>query len=75
MLPMKISQYAKNVGVTYKTAYQIATCSIIVREKTDEGPVIGRIAMYAQASSLEQKEDLEWLRDYAAAKGYQYPQW
>src|SRR6266536_4716409 len=55
---MKLSQYAKKVGVTYKTAYcwyragtldayQTATGLIIVREKADERPVIGRIALYA----------------------------
>lgn len=83
---MKLSQYAKKVGVTYKTAYrwyragtldayQTATGIIIVREKTNEKPVIGRIALYARVSSLGQKEDLERqiqrLKDYAAAKGYQ----
>lgn len=83
---MKLSQYAKKVGVTYKTAYcwyragtldayQTATGLIIVREKADERPVIGCIALYARVSSLGQKEDLERqiqrLKDYAAAKGYQ----
>jgi putative resolvase len=83
---MKLSQYAKKVGVTYKTAYrwyragtldayQTATGIIIVREKADEKPVTGRIALYARVSSLGQKEDLERqiqrLKDYAAAKGYQ----
>jgi putative resolvase len=83
---MKLSQYAKKVGVTYKTAYrwyragtldayQTATGIIIVREKVDEKPVTGRIALYARVSSLAQKEDLERqiqrLKDYAAAKGYQ----
>jgi putative resolvase len=83
---MKLSQYAKKVGVTYKTAYrwyragtldayQTATGIIIVREKVDEKPVTGRIALYARVSSVGQKEDLERqmqrLKDYAAAKGYQ----
>jgi putative resolvase len=83
---MKLSQYAKKVGVTYKTAYrwyragtldayQTATGIIIVRDKVDEKPVTGRIALYARVSSLAQKEDLERqiqrLKDYAAAKGYQ----
>jgi putative resolvase len=83
---MKLSRYAKKVGVTYKTAYrwyragtldayQTATGIIIVREKADERPIIGRIAMYARVSSLGQKEDLKRqirrLKDYAAAKGYQ----
>lgn len=83
---MKLSQYAKKVGVTYKTAYrwyragtldayQTATGIIIVREQAAEKPVIGRVALYARVSSLGQKEDLERqiqrLKDYAAAKGYQ----
>src|SRR5437764_10419016 len=83
---MKLSQYAKKVGVTYKTAYrwyragtldayQTATGIIIVRDKADEKPLTGRIALYARVSSLGEKEDLERqiqrLKDYAAAKGYQ----
>jgi predicted site-specific integrase-resolvase len=83
---MKLSQYAKKVGVTYKTAYrwyragtldayQTPTGIIIVRDKTDEKPVTGRIALYASVSSIGQKDDLERqmqrLKDYAAARGYQ----
>src|SRR6266567_4728680 len=83
---MKLSQYAKQVGVSYKTAYrwykagtldayQTPTGIIIVRDKHDEKPLTGRIALYARVSSLGQKEDLERqiqrLKDYAAAKGYQ----
>jgi putative resolvase len=83
---MKLSQYAKHVGVSYKTAYrwykagtldayQTPTGIIIVRDRHDENPVTGRIALYARVSSLGQKEDLERqrsrLKDYAAAKGYQ----
>lgn len=83
---MKLSQYAKQTGVTYKTAYrwfkagtldayQTATGLIIVRDKADVKPVTGRIALYARVSSIGQKEDLDRqlhrLKDYAAAKGYQ----
>jgi putative resolvase len=83
---MKLSQYAKQVGVSYKTAYrwyragsldayQTETGIIIVRDKHDVQPVTGRIALYARVSSIGQKEDLERqmhrLKDYAAAKGYQ----
>jgi len=83
---MKLSQYAKHVGVSYKTAYrwyragsldayQTETGIIIVRDKHDVQPVTGRIALYARVSSIGQKEDLERqvhrLKDYAAAKGYQ----
>jgi putative resolvase len=46
-----------------------------VRDKQDEKPLTGRIALYARVSSLGQKDDLERqvqrLRDYAAARGYQ----
>src|SRR6266702_3999844 len=83
---MKLSQYAKQVGVSYKTAYrwykagtldayQTATGLIIVRDKHDEKPLTGRIALYARVSSLDQKADLDRqmhrVRDYAAARGYQ----
>jgi putative resolvase len=86
---MKLSQYAKKVGVTYKTAYrwyragtldayQTETGIIIVRDKADDKPLTGRIALYARVSSLGQKEDVERqmhrLKDYAAAKGYQVSQ-
>jgi len=83
---MKLSHYAKKVGVTYKTAYrwyragmldayQTATGIIIVRDNTDKKSVASRIALYARVSSADQKADLERqmqrLKDYAAAKGYQ----
>jgi predicted site-specific integrase-resolvase len=82
---MKLSQYAKKVGVTYKTAwrwykagtldaYQTPTGMVIVRDLVMEKPEIGRIALYARVSSADQKSDLERqvqrLRDYAAARGY-----
>src|SRR5258708_23303194 len=80
---MKLSDYAKQVGVTYKTAYQwwkagqldayqLPTGTIIVREAT---PSATGVALYARVSSAEQKAEvtrqLHWLRDYAAARGYQ----
>jgi len=83
---MKLSRYAKQVGVSYKTAYrwyragsldayQTPTGIIIVRDKADEKPLVGRIALYARVSSLAQKDDLDRqlqrLKDYAAARGYQ----
>jgi putative resolvase len=83
---MKLSHYAKKVGVTYKTAYrwyragmldayQTATGIIIVRDNTDKKSVASRVALYARVSSADQKADLERqmqrLKDYAAAKGYQ----
>ena len=67
---MKLSQYAKQTGVTYKTAYrwfkagtldayQTATGTIIVRDKYDEKPLVGRIALYARVSSIGQKDDVD----------------
>src|SRR5260370_35466381 len=83
---MKISQYAKKVRITYKTAwrwykagtldaYQTPTGMVVVRDPQAEKPVTGRIALYARVSSADQKGDLERqvqrLGDYAAANGYQ----
>jgi putative resolvase len=80
---MKLSDYAKQVGVTYKTAwqwwkdgrldaYQLPTGTVIVREPR---PVPSGVALYARVSSAGQKYDavrqLQRLRDYAAARGYQ----
>ena len=84
-MDMKLSQYAKKAGVTYKTAwrwykagtldaYQTPTGTVIVRDPVAEKPETGRIALYARVSSADQKSDLERqvqrLRDYAAARGY-----
>ncbi|HEV2457385.1 MAG TPA: IS607 family transposase [Ktedonobacterales bacterium] len=81
---MKLSDYAKQVGVTYKTAwqwwkagqldaYQLPTGTIIVREPRESAA--SGVALYARVSSADQKEDamrqLQRLRDYAAARGYQ----
>jgi len=80
---MKLSTYAKEVGVTYKTAYQwwragqldayqLPTGTIIVRETK---PSAMGVALYARVSSADQQEDVARqmlrLRDYAAARGYQ----
>ncbi len=80
---MKLSTYAKHLGVTYKTAwqwwkagqldaYQLPTGTVIVREPV--APVAG-VALYARVSSADQKDDavrqMERLREYAAARGYQ----
>lgn len=85
-MDMKLSQYAKQTGISYKTAwrwykagtldaYKTATGTVIVRDASDPKPATGRIALYARVSSLGQKEDLDRqiqrLKDYAAAKGYQ----
>jgi len=82
---MKLSRYAKQAGVSYKTAwrwwkqgqldaYQTPTGTVIVRDATVPAPTTGRVALYARVSSADQKSDLDRqmqrLRDYAAAKGY-----
>src|SRR5579883_811906 len=84
-IDMKLSQYAKRAGVTYKTAWrwwkagqfdtdQAPTGTVIVRDATLPPSTTGRVALYARVSSADQKSDLDRqmqrLRDYAAAKGY-----
>lgn len=79
---MKLSDYAKQLGVTYKTAwqwwksgqldaYQLPTGTIIVREPQSAA---SGVALYARVSSADQKEDavrqMQRLRAYAAARGY-----
>ncbi len=82
---MRLSQYAKKMGVSYRTAfrwwkagkldaYQLDTGTIIVREPgSSQAPP--NVALYARVSSADQKEDLERqvqrLKDYAASRGYQ----
>ena len=82
---MRLSAYAKQMGVSYKTAfrwwkagkldaYQLDTGTVMVREPiTSEAPT--NVALYARVSSADQKEDLERqkqrLKDYAASRGYQ----
>ncbi len=80
---MRLSQYAKQLNVTYKTAYrwwksgkldayQLETGTVIVRDPVSHAT---GVALYARVSSIGQKEDLDRqlqrLKDYAAAKGYQ----
>src|SRR6266699_5950342 len=82
---MRLSQYAKHMNITYKAdygwwekglldAYQLPTRTIIVREPVAQQPA-SIIALYARVSSADQKSDLarqlQRLRDYAAARGYQ----
>jgi predicted site-specific integrase-resolvase len=82
---MKLSTYAKKVGISYNTAYrwyksgqikgyQADTGTIIVAEKeTASKPV--KVAVYARVSSSENKSNLDSQADrltaYCAAKGYQ----
>jgi predicted site-specific integrase-resolvase len=81
---MRLSAYAKKMGVTYRTAfrwwkagrldaYQIETGTIIVREPAT-AQESASVALYARVSSADQKEDLDRqmqrLKDYAASHGY-----
>ncbi len=72
---MKLSQYAKKAGISYKTAwrwykagtldaYQTPTGMVVVRDPEMERIGTGRIALYARVSSArvssaDQKSDLE----------------
>lgn len=79
---MKLSAYARKLGISYQTAwrwysdgrldaYQTSTGTIIVRESSD-GPK--GVALYARVSGADQKQDLERqverLQTYAIARGY-----
>jgi len=84
---MKLSQYAKKVGVTYRTAfrwwqngdikgYQLPSGTIVVTEGEEpKARPDGQVAIYARVASHEQRANLdrqaERLEDYCAAKGYQ----
>jgi putative resolvase len=82
-MSMKLSVYARQIGVTYKTAYrwwragrldayQLETGTVIVRDPLPKSAT--GVALYARVSSVDQKNDLERqmerLKDYAAAHGY-----
>lgn len=82
---MKLSDYARKVGVHYRTAYrwfksgqisgyQSETGTIIVTERDSERNSL-KVAIYARVSSSENKSNLdsqaERLVSYCAARGYQ----
>jgi predicted site-specific integrase-resolvase len=85
---MKLSQYAKQQGISYRTAlrwfragiikgYQAATGTIIVQE--GEQPRQGqKVAIYARVSSAAHRANLERqaerLVQYCEARGYQVTQ-
>jgi len=81
---MKLSQYAKQLGVSYQTAwryfkqgklnaYQTHTGTVIVKEELQ--PSEKKVAIYCRVSSSENKNNLESqkkrLLNYCAARGYQ----
>ena len=82
---MKLSEYAKQQGISYRTAfrwwkagqipgYQAPTGTIIVQEPKAETAQAQRVAIYARVSSHEHQANLdrqaERLLSYCAAKGY-----
>src|SRR5689334_11157262 len=88
-LAMKLSQYAKQQGISYRTAlrwfragiikgYQAPTGTIIVTVGEETPVEAEKVAIYARVSSPEQRDNLERqaerLTAYCAARGYQVAQ-
>jgi len=86
---MKLSQYAKQQGISYSTAlrwwhqgvirgYQAPSGTIIVEAETKPPAREERVAIYARVSSAEHKENLERqverLVQYCTVRGYQVAQ-
>jgi len=82
---MKLSTYAKKLGVSYKTAwrlwkqgnldaYQLPTGTVIVKDEL-ENKIPDKVCIYARVSSSENKDNLKrqskQLEEYAIARGYQ----
>jgi putative resolvase len=89
LLGMKLSQYARQQGISYRTAlrwfragtikgYQAPTGTIIVTEVEAAPARPEQVAIYARVSSPEHRDSLERqvarLSDYCAARGYQVAQ-
>lgn len=83
---MKLSTYAKQVGVSYRTAwrywkdgkldaYQLPSGTIVVRDVRKKN---NKVCIYTRVSSAENKDNLnsqaERLTQYCIAKGYQINQ-
>jgi putative resolvase len=86
---MKLSQYARQQGISYSTAlrwwhqgmirgYQAPSGTIIVETETTSHGREERVAIYARVSSAEHKENLERqverLVQYCTVRGYQVGQ-
>jgi predicted site-specific integrase-resolvase len=86
---MKLSQYAKQQGISYSTAlrwwhqgvirgYQAPSATIIVMAEEKPQPREERVAIYARVSSTEHREHLERqierLTQYCTTRGYQVAQ-
>jgi predicted site-specific integrase-resolvase len=85
---MKLSEYAKQQGISYSTAfrwwkaghikgYQAPTGTIIVVTE-EPHPTVQKVAIYARVSSAEHKQNLERqverLTQYCTVRGYQVAQ-
>lgn len=85
---MKLSHYAKQQGISYRTAlrwfrdgtikgYQAPSGTIIVTEM-EPMPAVQKVAIYARVSSSEHRANLERQADrlsqYCSARGYQVAQ-
>ena len=81
---MKLSEWAKANGISYKTAWrwfkagklpvpaeQVPTGTILVKERSEP---LGKVALYARVSSADQKNDLDGqisrLLTYATEQGW-----
>src|SRR6266568_9240111 len=67
---MKLSTYAKQLGISYSTAwrmwkrgeiagYQLASGTVIVTQPEQESHVIRKVAIYARVSNSENKKNLD----------------
>jgi predicted site-specific integrase-resolvase len=82
---MKLSQYAKQQGISYRTAFRWWQAGQIKGYQAPSGTIIvmaeeptmqtEKVAIYARVSTRERKDNLERqierLSSYCAAKGYQ----
>src|SRR3989442_2038253 len=86
LFSMKLSQYAKQQGISYSTAlrwwhqgvirgYQASSGTIIVETEGKQAASEERVAIYARVSSAEHRENLERqaerLTHYCTIRGYQ----
>jgi len=86
---MKLSAYAKKIGIAYVTAYRWYRSGKLKAYQTESGTIIvddtviemateTKVALYARVSSHDQKDDLvrqlDRLKNYATGRGYQVSQ-
>ena len=67
---MKLSTYAKQLGISYSTAwrmwkrgevagYQLVSGTVIVNQPEEESHVTRKVAIYARVSNSENKQNLD----------------